>query len=201
MREFTPAESEIQGAVSSGLPRLWRGGWRESWHGLESCDPVQSHHARGARDISSARKRFAQRLELLHTLKLLRRKGQMGRAPQARGGACGRIRPFEFGQNPTAGMDARNEIVIVYGYVLNPKTICMSKPKYFLYARKSTEDDDKQVMSIAAQLFELREHARKENLEILEEFQESNSAKSPGREVINQMTKRLERGEANSELA
>jgi len=43
----------------------------------------------------------------------------------------------------------------------------MSKPKYFLYARKSTEDDDKQVMSIEAQLFELREFASKENLEIL----------------------------------
>ena len=125
----------------------------------------------------------------------------MGRAPAARGGACGRIRPFEFGRNPTAGMDARNEIVIVYGYVLNPKAIYMSKPKYFLYARKSTEDDDKQVMSIEAQLYELREYARKENLEILEEFQESKSAKSPGREVFNQMMMRVERGEAQGLIA
>ena len=58
------------------------------------------------------------------------------------------------------------------------------KPKYFLYARKSTEDDDHQIMSIEAQLFELHEYARKENLEILEEFQESKSAKTPGREVF-----------------
>lgn len=56
----------------------------------------------------------------------------------------------------------------------------MLKPKYFLYACKSTEDDDKQVMSIEAQLFELREFAHKENLEILTEFQESKSAKTPG---------------------
>ena len=63
----------------------------------------------------------------------------------------------------------------------------MLKPKYFLYARKSTEDDDKQVMSIEAQLFELREFAARENLEILAEFQESKSAKSPGREVFGEM--------------
>ena len=77
----------------------------------------------------------------------------------------------------------------------------MSKPKYFLYARKSTEDDDKQVMSIEAQLFELREFARKENIEILEEFQESKSAKSPGREVFNKMMMRIERGEASGVIA
>src|SRR3989338_8233446 len=68
----------------------------------------------------------------------------------------------------------------------------MIKPKYFLYARKSSEDDDKQVMSIEAQLFELREFARKENLEILEEFQESKSAKKPGREKFSEMLSRIE---------
>jgi site-specific DNA recombinase len=67
------------------------------------------------------------------------------------------------------------------------------KPKYFLYARKSTEDDDRQVMSIEAQLFELREYARKENLEILAEFQESKSAKTPGREVFGAMMEKIER--------
>ena len=68
----------------------------------------------------------------------------------------------------------------------------MNKPKYFLYARKSTEDDDKQIMSIEAQLFELREFARKENLEILQEFQESKSAKKPGREKFGEMMSRIE---------
>ena len=68
----------------------------------------------------------------------------------------------------------------------------MIKPKYFLYARKSSEDDDKQVMSIEAQLFELREFARKENLEILAEFQESKSAKKPGREKFGEMMSRIE---------
>ena len=69
----------------------------------------------------------------------------------------------------------------------------MNKPKYFLYARKSTEEDDRQVMSIEAQLFELREYARKENLEIIEEFQESKSAKTPGQPVFNEMMDKIEK--------
>ena len=73
--------------------------------------------------------------------------------------------------------------------------------KFFLYARKSTEDDDRQVMSIEAQLFELREFAHRENLEILQEFTESKSAKTPGREVFGEMMTRIERGEANGILA
>ena len=67
----------------------------------------------------------------------------------------------------------------------------MSKPKYFLYARKSTEDDDKQVMSIESQIHELRDFARKENLAIVREWQESKSAKTPGRPVFNEMIERV----------
>ncbi len=66
------------------------------------------------------------------------------------------------------------------------------KPKYFLYARKSTEEDDHQIMSIEAQLFELREYARRENIEILKEFTESKSAKKPGRELFNDMMEQIE---------
>jgi len=77
----------------------------------------------------------------------------------------------------------------------------MREPKYFLYARKSSEDDDRQVMSIEAQLYELREYARKENLEILAEFQESKSAKTPGREQFAEMMTRIEAGEAQGILA
>ena len=38
--------------------------------------------------------------------------------------------------------------------------------KYFLYARKSTDVEDKQILSIEAQLAELRELAKRENLNI-----------------------------------
>ena len=55
------------------------------------------------------------------------------------------------------------------------------KTKYFLYARKSTEDEERQVMSIEAQLAELAEYAKREKLEVIEQFIESKSVKKPGR--------------------
>jgi len=59
--------------------------------------------------------------------------------------------------------------------------------KYFLYARKSTEDEERQVMSIEAQLAELNEFAKRENIFIAQTFIESKSAKKPGREIFNEM--------------
>ena len=61
-----------------------------------------------------------------------------------------------------------------------------------LYARKSTEEDDKQVMSIEAQIFELREFAKRERIEIVKEFTEAKSAKKPGREEFGKMLVMLE---------
>ena len=68
------------------------------------------------------------------------------------------------------------------------------KTKYFLYARKSTEDEERQVMSIEAQLVELEEYAKREKLEIVERFIESKSAKKPGREVFNKMITKIQEG-------
>ena len=65
------------------------------------------------------------------------------------------------------------------------------KTKYFLYARKSTEDEERQVMSIEAQLAELADFAKRENLEIAERFIESKSAKKPGREIFNEMIQKI----------
>jgi DNA invertase Pin-like site-specific DNA recombinase len=64
------------------------------------------------------------------------------------------------------------------------------KIKYFLYARKSTKEE-RQVMSIEAQLVELAEYAKRENLEVIEKFVESKSAKKPGREVFNKMIEKI----------
>ena len=72
--------------------------------------------------------------------------------------------------------------------------------RYFLYARKSTDVEDKQVLSIEAQLAELRALAQREGLEIVEEFVEKRSAKMPGRPVFEEMVNRIERGEAQGIL-
>lgn len=59
--------------------------------------------------------------------------------------------------------------------------------KFYLYARKSTDVEDKQVLSIEAQLAELREYAKRENLVISAEYVEKQSAKAPGRPVFGKM--------------
>jgi DNA invertase Pin-like site-specific DNA recombinase len=72
---------------------------------------------------------------------------------------------------------------------------------FFLYARKSTDDEERQLLSIEAQLAELREFARKESLAIVDEFIESKTAKVPGRVMFNEMMARIEHGEAAGILA
>ncbi len=67
---------------------------------------------------------------------------------------------------------------------------------YFLYCRKSTDTEDMQVLSIAAQLSELRSCAKRECLNIKETFIEKQSAKIPGRPIFTDMISRIEKGEA-----
>src|SRR3989344_3585251 len=67
---------------------------------------------------------------------------------------------------------------------------------YFLYARKSTDVEDKQVLSIEAQLAELRSLAKLEALEIVGEYIEKKSAKRPGRPMFSEMLMRIQKGEA-----
>ena len=71
-----------------------------------------------------------------------------------------------------------------------------NKIKYFLYARKSSESEDRQVASIQSQIDVLKDVAKREDLEIIDVLFESKSAKAPGRPVFNQMINRINKGEA-----
>src|SRR3989338_7581830 len=73
--------------------------------------------------------------------------------------------------------------------------------KYFIYCRKSSEDEERQVLSIEAQLTELREFAKQQNLFVVREFYESKTAKEPGRGVFNEMLGEIEKGVASGILA
>jgi len=69
--------------------------------------------------------------------------------------------------------------------------------RYIIYARKSTEDEDRQILSIEAQLAELKEFAAKEKLEIVTSLCEVKTAKEPGRMKFAEMLSFLERGKAD----
>src|SRR5260221_13223909 len=76
----------------------------------------------------------------------------------------------------------------------------MPQPKFLLYARKSTDEKDRQVMSLDSQTNELREFAKRENLFIYETIEESRTSKCPGRPLFNSLLNRIESGEANGLL-
>ncbi len=61
----------------------------------------------------------------------------------------------------------------------------------FLYARKSTESEDRQILSIESQINELKAVALKQGLKIVEIFSEAKSAKAPGRPIFNKMMKKV----------
>ena len=74
------------------------------------------------------------------------------------------------------------------------------KIKYFIYARKSSESEDRQVQSIQDQVDELQKLAKNNDLTVVNIFSESKSAKAPNRATFNEMIERIKKGEANGIL-
>lgn len=75
------------------------------------------------------------------------------------------------------------------------------KIKYCLYARKSTESEERQVLSIDSQTKEMLQLADKEGLEIVEIKRESHSAKATGqRPIFNELLQDIRTGKFNAIL-
>lgn len=72
--------------------------------------------------------------------------------------------------------------------------------KYFLYCRRSSDREDRQSLSINAQLRELQSLAEKDSLEVIDTFIESQSAYKTGRSVFNEMLERISLGQADAIL-
>lgn len=79
--------------------------------------------------------------------------------------------------------------------------IVPTKVKYCLYARKSTESEERQVLSIDSQIKEMLQLADRECLEIVEMKRESHSAKETGqRPVFNEIIEEIREGKYNGIL-
>jgi len=75
------------------------------------------------------------------------------------------------------------------------------KIKYCLYARKSTESEERQVLSIDSQVKEMLQIAERDGLEIVEIRRESHSAKATGqRSVFNEIINDIQLGKFNGIL-
>lgn len=73
--------------------------------------------------------------------------------------------------------------------------------RYCLYARKSTESEEQQVLSIDSQIKEMLQMAERDNLEIVEIKKESHSAKEAGmRPVFNEIVDEIKLGKFNGIL-
>ncbi|MGC9602485.1 MAG: recombinase family protein [Minisyncoccia bacterium] len=75
------------------------------------------------------------------------------------------------------------------------------KVRYCLYARKSTEDDENQALSIGSQIKEMTQVAERDGLEVVEVRQEKHSAKAAGqRPVYQQLLADIRTGKFNGIL-
>lgn len=74
--------------------------------------------------------------------------------------------------------------------------------RYFVYCRKSSEAEDRQVASIESQLTTLkRSFGDRADIEIVHVYEEAFSAKAPGRPQFGEMLTEIERGNADGIIA
>lgn len=79
-----------------------------------------------------------------------------------------------------------------------PEVVIPEKIKYCLYARKSTESDEKQALSIDSQIKEMLAIAERDELQIIDIRREAHSAKDSGqRPVFKELLEDIRRGRFN----
>ena len=84
---------------------------------------------------------------------------------------------------------------------MNTSEPTIVKVKYCLYARKSTESEEQQILSIDSQIKEMEDLARKDGLEIVCIKKESHSAKEAGqRPIFNEIVEEIKLGKFNGIL-
>ncbi len=75
------------------------------------------------------------------------------------------------------------------------------KSKYFVYCRKSSEDNNRQIQSLESQEKVLLEMADRFKLEVADIFKEAKSAKTPEKRLVfSEMIKKIKAGKANGIL-
>lgn len=72
--------------------------------------------------------------------------------------------------------------------------------RYIVYCRKSTESEDRQILSLSAQKRELDLLVARDKLRVVGEYSESGSAYKIGRPGFNEMIERIKNGEADAIL-
>lgn len=85
---------------------------------------------------------------------------------------------------------------------VTPNEVEAKQPiKYCLYARKSTEQEDKQALSIESQVREMQALAEREKLNVVEIKREAHSSKEVGqRSVYNELLAEIKQGKFNGIL-
>ena len=87
------------------------------------------------------------------------------------------------------------------GLIGSMAVVPITKIKYVLYSRKSTESDEAQTLSIESQVKEMLSIAERENLEVVDIRRESHSAKDSGqRPVFKELIEDIRRGRYNGIL-